>query len=313
MKALVMRYTISLLLATLPSFALAEVPRVVADIPAVHALVAQVMGDLGAPVLLLAKGADEHDFALRPSQAQAVAEADLVVWIGPDLTPWLDRALGGAAGVPLALLAAQGTLTRDYPADAAEEGEHETHEEHEAHEEGGESHEGTDPHVWLDPGNAVVWLGLIAAELARLDPENATRYAGNAAAAVTEVQLLDAELAAMLAPVAARPFVTFHAAYGYFIAHYGLRFAGALREGDAAAPGAARIVALQGEFAAGGIVCAFPEVQHDPVQLAQLVEGTGVKLGAALDPVGSALEPGAGAYAALLRGLAATLAECLKD
>lgn len=305
MKAHVMRYTISLLLATLPSFAHAEVPRVVADIPAVHALVAQVMGDLGAPVLLLAKGADEHDFALRPSQAQAVAEADLVVWIGPDLTPWLDRALGGAAGVPLALLAAQGTLTRDYPADAAVA--------HEAHEEGGESHEGTDPHVWLDPGNAVVWLGLIAAELARLDPENAARYAGNAAAAVTEVQALDAELAAMLAPVAARPFVTFHAAYGYFIAHYGLRFAGALREGDAAAPGAARIVALQGEFAAGGIVCAFPEMQHDPVQLAQLVEETGVKLGAALDPVGSSLEPGAGAYAALLRGVAATLAECLKD
>jgi zinc transport system substrate-binding protein len=264
-----------------------------------------VMGDLGTPVLLLAKGADEHDFALRPSQALAVAEAGLVVWIGPKLTPWLDRALGGSTGVSLALLAAQGTQTRDFPAEAAEE--------HEEHEEGEEPHEGTDPHAWLDPGNAAVWLGLIAAELARIDPENAPTYAANAAQALAEVQALDASIAATLAPVADRPFVVFHAAYGYFIAHYGLQTAGALREGDAASPGAARIAALRDTLAQGGVRCVFPEVQHDPVQLAQLVEGTNAKLGAALDPVGSTLDPGPGAYAALLTGLAGTLAECLKD
>ena len=70
-----MRHIIPLLLLATP--ALAEVPSVVTDIPPVHALVAQVMGDLGQPVLLLAKGADEHDFQLRPSQAGAVADAGL--------------------------------------------------------------------------------------------------------------------------------------------------------------------------------------------------------------------------------------------
>jgi zinc transport system substrate-binding protein len=252
-----------------------------------------VMGDLGTPVLLLAKGADEHDFALRPSQALAVAEAGLVVWIGPELTPWLDRALGGSTGVQLALLAATGTATRP--------------------NEAGQDQAATDPHAWLDPGNAAVWLGLIAAELARIDPENAPTYAANAAQALAEVQALDASIAATLAPVADRPFVVFHAAYGYFIAHYGLQTAGALREGDAASPGAARIAALRDTLAQGGVRCVFPEVQHDPVQLAQLVEGTNAKLGAALDPVGSTLDPGPGAYAALLTALAGTLAECLKD
>ncbi|MDK2776005.1 MAG: zinc ABC transporter substrate-binding protein, partial [Tabrizicola sp.] len=65
-----MRYIIALALTATP--ALAEVPRVVTDIPPVHALVAQVMGELGQPELLLAKGADEHDFQLKPSQAGAV-------------------------------------------------------------------------------------------------------------------------------------------------------------------------------------------------------------------------------------------------
>ena len=73
-----MRYTISCALASLlPSLVHAEVPKVVTDIPPVHALVAQVMGNLGQPQLLLAKGADEHDFALKPSQMQGIAE-DLI-------------------------------------------------------------------------------------------------------------------------------------------------------------------------------------------------------------------------------------------
>ena len=105
-----MRYIITFCLAASP--ALAEVPRVVTDIPPVHALVAQVMGDLGTPELLLAKGADEHDFQLKPSRAGAVAGADLVVWLGPELSPGRESGLEalqeGAAA--LAVLCAVGTM-----------------------------------------------------------------------------------------------------------------------------------------------------------------------------------------------------------
>ena len=58
------------------------------------------------------------------------------------------------------------------------------------------------------------------------------------------------------------------------------------------------------------MVCLFPEVQHDPALAEQLVEGTAVRIGGALDPVGSSLEPGPGAYAALLTGLAEVIADC---
>ena len=231
-----MRYIITLAFATTP--ALAEVPAVVTDIPPVHALVSQVMGDLGQPVLLLERGADEHDFQLRPSQAASVADAQLVVWIGPELTPWLDSAMDtrpeGASA--LALLSAEGTITRAYSDpghddehaeeghdhakeghDHAEEGHDHAEEGHdhakegEAHAEAGHdhahdhdhahSHDGTDPHAWLDPGNGRIWLGLIAAELSRLDPENAATYEANAAAAAQRIDALDAEIAAILAPV----------------------------------------------------------------------------------------------------------------
>lgn len=293
-----MRYIITFLMTASP--ALAEVPSVVTDIPPVHALVAQVMGDLGQPALLLARGADEHDFQLRPSQAGAVADAGLVVWIGPELTPWLESALETRAegAAALTLLDAEGTARRDYG------GEH-----GEAHDEG-HDHGAEDPHAWLDPDNAQVWLGLIAAELGRLDPEHAAVYAANAAAAGKDLAMLDAEIAALLAPVKGKPIITYHDAFGYFAGHYGLDFIGSIALGDASSPGAARLVELRAEMAAGGVVCLFPEVQHDPALLEQLAEGTGVRIGGALDPVGSSLESGPGAYAALLRGLAATIAGC---
>jgi len=297
-----MRCIISFLLAS--TAALAEVPAVVTDIPPVQSLVAAVMGDLGQPVLLLDRGASPHSFQLRPSQARAVAEADLVVWIGPELTPWLDGALATRPedAASLALLAAEGTALRDY----GDAGGHD-HDDHGDHD-----HSGLDPHAWLDPDNAQVWLGLIAARLGELDPENAATYTANAAAAATEVAALDAGIVARLAAVKGTPVMTFHDAYGYFGAHYGLNFAGSIALGDAASPGAARLADLRAVLEAGDVLCIFPEVQHDPKLVAQMAEGTGAKIGGALDPVGSSLEPGPGAYAALLTGLAETMATCLE-
>jgi ABC-type Zn2+ transport system substrate-binding protein/surface adhesin len=80
------------LLLAMSSSALAQVPQVQTDIPPVAALVAQVMGGLGSPGVLLDKGGDEHDLQLRPSQMRALNGAQLLVWIGPDLTPALDTA-----------------------------------------------------------------------------------------------------------------------------------------------------------------------------------------------------------------------------
>lgn len=291
-----MRYIITLALIATP--AVAEVPSVVTDIPPVQSLVAQVMGDLGQPELLLARGADEHDFQLKPSQARAVAEAGLVVWVGPELTPWLDSALAvrPAGAAALALLDAEGTMRRGYGETAGHDHDH------------GHDHGAEDPHAWLDPGNAQVWLGLIAAELGRLDPEHAATYAANAAAAVEGIAVLDAEVAGLLAPVKDRPILTYHDAYGYFADHFGLNVIGSIAQGDASAPGAARLTGLRG--AVGDGACLFPEVQHDPKLIAQLAEDTGAKIGGALDPVGSSLEPGPGAYAALMRGLAGAIADC---
>ena len=340
-----------------PVAAAAEVPRVVTDIPPVHSLVVQVLGDLGEADLLLETGGNAHTYQLRPSQARAVAQADLVFWIGPDLTPWLDRTLDGIGGSAKAvdLIGADGTFRREFGETGAHDhdahghdddghgdhghGDHghddHGHDDHghddDGHDHAGEDahdhdhdhdhaeadghdghdHSGLDPHAWLDPANARTWLAVIAAELSAADPANAAAYAANAAAADAEIAALDTALAARLKTVADRPFTVFHDAYGYFAGHYGLTVAGSIALGDAAAPGAARLAELRAELAEGGVVCAFPEAQHDPALVLTVAEGTDVRIGGTLDPAGSTLPPGPGLYAALLTGMADTLIDCL--
>ena len=75
------------------STARAEPPRVMTDIAPVHSLASIVMQNVGTPDVLLPPGASPHDFALKPSDARNVSQADLIVWIGEDFTPWLERSI----------------------------------------------------------------------------------------------------------------------------------------------------------------------------------------------------------------------------
>lgn len=305
--------------AFLAAPAAAEVPDVVTDIAPVHALVAQVMGDLGAPVLLMDRGGDPHSFQLRPSQARALAGADLLFWIGPELTPWLDRARSGTGmrGEAVALLHAPGTKTRTY-GEGGEEHDHGDHDhghddhdhaDHAGHEHDGHSHDGFDPHAWLDPANASAWVDAIAGHLAEADPENAAAYAANAEAAQARLAALDARLRERLAPASGRPIYVYHDAYGYFAETYGLTIADTLAAGDAALPGAAGLRTLKGALAGAEGACVFAEADHDPAPMAMLVEGTGLALGV-LDPSGVTLAPGPDLYEALMTGLAEAIATC---
>ncbi|MDC3294082.1 zinc ABC transporter substrate-binding protein, partial [Alphaproteobacteria bacterium] len=70
---------------------------IVASIKPVHALVAGVMGDLGTPHLLLAAPTSAHHFTLKPSQARALQNADIVFWIGPGMEQPLTKALATLA------------------------------------------------------------------------------------------------------------------------------------------------------------------------------------------------------------------------
>lgn len=305
--------------------ATAEAPQVVADIPPTHGIVAAVMEGVATPHLLLPPGASPHGYALRPSDAAALERADLVFWVGHELTPWLERPLQalGQSAQTTALLD-QGRTTRhqfrdlddhddDHGDEENEEHGHDDHgeEEHEEHGHEGHDHdhEGTDPHAWLDPANAVTWAGEIARQLAEADPANAATYAANADAFRATVEGIDAEIAGLLKPHAGKGYLLHHDAYQYFERRYGLAPLATISESDAAAPGPRRIAHLRALIAEGGAACIFTEPQFPPRIARTVAEGTQVGI-ATLDPLGADIPPGPGQYPALLRHVAGAFESC---
>jgi zinc transport system substrate-binding protein len=307
---------------------MADVPSVAVDIAPMHSLVARVMDGVGTPSLIVQSGASPHEYSLRPSEAQALQDADLVFWIGEDLTPWMAESIKTlAAGAAVtALLDTDGTVLLGFREGALFEAHSHGHEDHEEHADGndhdheehaeGDDHDHDhadgdhDPHAWLSPENAATWLNVIAAQLSAADPDNAGAYYANAAAAREEIAAVSAEVNATLDPVRDGRFIVFHDAYQYFEAAFDLAASGAISISDASDPSPARIAEIQGRIAEENIKCVLSEPQFDPGLVATVMDGSEAKT-AVLDPIGSNLETGAGLYPQLLRNLATSLADCL--
>jgi len=310
----------------------AAAPSVVASTKPVHSLVAGVMQGVAEARLLVTGAQSPHTYALKPSDALALEEADLVIWVGPGAAPFLTRAVGTIAspGAELRLIEVPGlTLhenrtggvwethgeemhaSSEEPLHEEEHGHEEEHDHGHAHasETGGPT---TDPHVWLNPDNARLMVRAIAARLSKLDPANATAYAKNAERAEARIRQADARAADLLAPVRDRPFVVFHDAYQYFETHYRLNGIGAITLSPDRRPGPRRLMELRARIAESDAVCLFREPQFPPDLVDTVVEGTGARTGT-LDPLGLALDRGPDAYPELILDLARSLADCLSE
>lgn len=318
------------ILLTLPATAMAEVPRVITDIAPVHSLTAQVMGDLGTPDLLLPPGADPHDFALRPSDAENLGVADLVIWVGEGLTPWLEEPLETLApdAVQLSLLETGGWETldiRELEEIALEDDHDHDHEDHaedtreEDHaEEHGHDHDHAhdhghgdfDPHAWTDPTIAQVWLGHIAEALATADPDNAATYRANATAAQDVILASDARLSAQLSNLNDQAYILPHDGYQYFEARYGLNAAGALAATDGRTPGPAQVAELREHMAEDGIICVFRDTAIGDRWATILTEGSNART-ATIDAVGVGLDAGPALYGQMMDRLGAAFVGCL--
>lgn len=297
---------------------------VVASIMPIHSLVAGVMDGVGKPFLLVPGGASPHSFALRPSDARKLVAAKVVFWVGPLLETFLVRPLNALTKDATVVTLAEADGVRRLPFRAGGPWEAHDHD----HDVGGDGHDedaahdhdhdhdhdehAIDEHVWLDPMNAVAFVGAIAAALEHADPANAAAYRSNAGRLVGKLHALDAELRRTLAPVRGKPYIVFHDAYQYFDTRYGLHPAGSITVSPELSPGAKRLVAIRRKIRTDKAVCVFAEPQFQPKLVRTVVEGTGARTGT-LDPLGAQLTPGPNAYFQLLRGLAKDLIACLSN
>lgn len=190
-----------------PAAAAAETPRpfpVVTTFTVIQDIAQNVAGDAARVEAITRPGAEIHDYQPTPKDIVRASRARLILWNGLNLERWFERFLGNVDGVASAIVSAGVTPL------AIREGPY---------------RDNPNPHAWMSPTNALIYVENIKAALSVNDPGNAATYARNASAYAAKIKAIDAPLRHRLAsiPQAQRWLVTSEGAFSYLARDYGFK------------------------------------------------------------------------------------------
>lgn len=288
----------ALLAVSLPVRAL----EVLTTIKPLGFIAAAITDGVSEPSVLLPTGASPHDFSLRPSDIRSINDADLVVWVGPELEGFMAKPLANHPH-KLTLTQVPGMSLFNY----ATQGSQDDHDHDEGHE--GHHHEGVDPHIWLGPTQAKVIARAIATELGKQEPANQARYAANLAAFDAKVNAKDKVIAEQMKVVNQKGYFVFHEAYGYWERHYGMSSRGHFTVSPERRPGAKTLVEIRKALEEKQASCIYAEPQFSPAVIESVARNTGAKV-LLLDEVGEQVPLGPDAYPQFMQQLADAFAQC---
>ncbi|MCB0208297.1 MAG: zinc ABC transporter substrate-binding protein [Anaerolineae bacterium] len=273
--------------------------QVVATSNIIGDMIRNVSGDLVELTILMPPGSDPHAFQPAPQDAAAVADADVVFANGLNFEEFLDELIANAGGEAVAIRVANGVEAQAFDKDDEEHAEDEHHEEGDEHSEADHHHhDGVDPHAWMTPYNALVYVYNIETALSALDPAHAETYQANAEAYKAQLEDLDRWVFEQVEtiPPENREMVTDHDAFGYYADRYGLEIVGAVipSYSTAAEPSAQEMAKLQEAIAEFDTPALFVGTSVNPTLAEQVAADTGTQLvplyTGSLGPAGSGAE-----------------------
>ncbi|MFI4954653.1 MAG: zinc ABC transporter substrate-binding protein [Gammaproteobacteria bacterium] len=258
--------------------ALASGINIVSSISPVNALTDGVTQGITTSTLLVPPNVSHHHYTLKPSDARALQQADVVIWVGHSLETFLEKPITNlSTKTTVITLEDLPNLTLYAPRSNKNWGTHNVQ---------GHNHESNiDPHLWLNPQNAIIIAKAIAETLSKIDVTNAKLYQANANDMIKKINELDKKLAAELAPVKDIPFLVFHDGYQYFEKYYHLNAVGSVSIDSDLPPSAQRLYQIHQQIQQEKIPCVFAEVSTSSAIITTLQRDTNIKMGE-LDSMG---------------------------
>jgi ABC-type Zn uptake system ZnuABC Zn-binding protein ZnuA len=199
---------------------------------------------------------DPHDYQMVPNDLVTVNRAQMLLYNGFGLEPFLGPMLGGAGRPELVRVQLAEGLT------PIMEGSH------------------ANPHFWLDPRLAIRYVERTRDAFSAQDPGGAGTYQANAARYNEQLAALDAELETQLSviPAANRKLVTAHDAFTYFARRYGFQVIGAVLSSEGQEPSPTELIALIRQVRQQNVRAIFTEPQFNVRLLDQVARETGVRI-----------------------------------
>jgi len=274
----------------------AAAPKVVTTIAPLQSIAANVMQGVGTPKALLPGTASPHSYALKPSDAKTISEADVIVRVGPTLEGFLSKSLAtlGKQARIIELLNDKDLLLLDSRTHADDQHDHGDY----------------DPHIWLNTINGEEIANILARHLAELDPANAQKYFDNARGFRQRLDKVRRRLEVQLRSYATVPFMTYHDGFQYFERAFSLNSKGYVTLNPERPIGAKRVTLLRASMASHQVQCLFMEPQYEPKLVEILTEGTKVRTAIA-DPLGADIPMGVDFYPKLMENLGNAFTTCL--
>ena len=310
--------------------------KVVATIKPIHSLASYLMDGIGKPDLIVDGYASPHGFALKPSHAKMIQNADIIFWVGEDIESFLEKPLKTIAkkAEKIELMEIKG-LTKlkfrernifeghddhghkedDHDDHAKKEDDHDDHghddehkeDKHDDHGHEGHAHGEFDPHIWLDPMNAKVILSEMAEHLIENDQKNKAKYKANLKKAHKDLDKLTKKVKSELN----KDFksIVFHDAYQYFEKRFGINILGAFTVNVDVMPGAEQLAEIREIIEHDKVSCVFSEPQFNPDIIKAVAKDTNVATGI-IDPLGATLNPGKDLYFDLISNMSKSFKGC---
>jgi manganese/iron transport system substrate-binding protein len=178
--------------------------RVVTTFTIIQDMAQNVAGTAAIVESVTKSGAEIHDYSPTPLDVVKAQSADLVLWNGMNLERWFEKFFENVKGVPSVV------ITDGIAPMGIKEGPYT---------------DKPNPHAWMSPTNALIYVENIRKALAAADPANAEIYARNAAAYSAEIRALDEPLRKRLSaiPENQRWLVTSEGAFSYLTRDFGMR------------------------------------------------------------------------------------------
>lgn len=178
--------------------------RVVTTFTVIQDMAQNVAGDKAIVESITKPGAEIHEYQPTPLDIVRAQKADLVLWNGFNLERWFEKFLQHVKEAPSVV------LTEGIDPMGISEGPYSGK---------------PNPHAWMSPTNALIYVENIRKAFVKYDPDNAETYNRNAAAYAAKIKALDEPLRARLAaiPEDQRRLVTSEGAFSYLARDYGMR------------------------------------------------------------------------------------------
>jgi len=285
--------------------------NVVASLKPVGFIAAAIADGVTPVDVLLPDGASEHDYSLRPSDAKRLKNADLVVWVGPEMEAFMAKS---AAELPAKknlaivdingvkpLLISGGEDEDEHTAEKSEQPDADAHHHH---------HGEFNMHLWMSPEIARKTAVAIHEKLLELMPQDKAKLDANLQQFEVTLADTDKRVNAQLAPVRNQGYFVFHDAYTYFEKQYGLSPTGHFTVNPEIQPGAQRLHQIRTQLVEQKAVCVFAEPQFRPAVIDAVARGTQVRKGT-LDPLGTDISLAKDSYVKFLSQLSSQYASCL--